>query len=375
MNDKNKEIISSIEKEIEKIEKKTNKIFFFVIDTKGVPSGSLWYIYKLAFILKEEGYTVEMLHTEDEFVGVGDWLGEEYASLPHSNVNKGDINTSPADVLFIPEIYANVMNQTKKLPCKRIAILQNYDYMVEQMPYSVQWGDLGIMNCITNSDYQASKLKTVFPYVKTTKITPYIEKCFGATSEPKQMVVNIVAKDQSDVKRVVKPFYWKYPSFKWVSFRDLRNQSMEQFAQSLREAEITVWIDDDSSFGYAALEAMKSGNIVMAKIPTTTLDWSLEDDGSLKNCCVWFDTFETLHKQLASVIRSVIMNKVPKVLQEEVDKVLSEFSEDRMRTEFINYLQGSLENRKKEMLNLIEKVKQDDKEENEKDDSGKEAAE
>ena len=152
MDEKKEKILANIRKEMERIDKKENKVFFFVIDTKGVPSGSLEYIYNLALIAKDEGYDVTMLHTEDEFVGVNDWLGEEYSSLPHVNVNSGEISTSPSDVLFIPEIYSQVMNQTKGLPCKRVAILQNYDFVVEQMPFAAQWGDFGIMEGITNSD-------------------------------------------------------------------------------------------------------------------------------------------------------------------------------------------------------------------------------
>ena len=94
MTEKDLKVIENINKEIEKIDKKTNRIYFFVLDTKGVPSGSLEYIYNLAMILHENEYNVTMLHTEEEFEGVGSWLGEKFASLPHANVNGGDISTS-----------------------------------------------------------------------------------------------------------------------------------------------------------------------------------------------------------------------------------------------------------------------------------------
>ena len=243
MSDKDLKIIENIEKEISKIDKKENRIFFFVIDSKGHPSGSLEYIYNLALILKEEGYNVSMLHTEEEFVGVGTWLDERYANLPHYNVNKGEVGTSPSDLLFIPEIYSQVMNQTKHLPCKRVAILQNYNYLVEQMPYVAQWGDFGIMEGITNSDYQAAELNESFPYVKLRKVTPFISKLFGKTNEPRKMIVNVISKDQSNIKKIVKPFYWKYPMFKWVSFKELRNLSKEDFAKALREGAITIIVD------------------------------------------------------------------------------------------------------------------------------------
>jgi len=355
MSEKNLKVIENINKEISKIDKKENKVYFFVIDTKGVPSGSLEYIYNLALIAKGEGYDVAMLHTEEEFEGVESWLGKEYAELPHFNVNNGEVGTSPSDVLFIPEIYSQVMNQTKNLPCKRVAILQNYDFLVEQMPYAAQWGDFGIMEGITNSDYQASELNEVFPYVKLTKVTPYLSKIFGSTIEPKKMVINVVAKDQSDIKKVVKPFYWKYPHLRWVSFKDLRNMPKKEFAQALREGAITIVVDEDASFMYAALEAMKSGSITMVKVPRTEVEWASGDE--LPNCCVWFDNYNTLHKQIASVVRSWITDKIPPVLAEEAKKVTGEYTDERTKKEFIEYLTSVLDRRKKEMEELLIQVK------------------
>ena len=355
MSDKNLKVIENIEKEISRIDKKENKLYFFVIDTKGVPSGSLEYIYNLALIAKEEGYDVAMLHTEEEFEGVESWLGKEYAELPHYNVNKGEVGTSPSDVPFIPEIYSQVMNQTKNLPCKRVVILQNYDFVVEQMPYAAQWGDFGIMEGITNSDYQAAEIKEVFPYVKLTKVTPYISKVFGSTIEPKKMVINVIAKDQSDIKKVVKPFYWKYNHLRWVSFKELRNLPKLEFAKALREGAITIIIDDDASFMYSALEAMKSGSIVMVKVPNTEVDWANGEE--LPNCCVWFNDYDTLHKQIASVVRSWITDKVPPVLAEEAKKTLENFSMEKTKKEFMDYVTSVLERRKKEMEELLIQVK------------------
>ena len=70
--------------EYSNINKKESNIYFFVLDTKGNPSGSLAYIYNLALLLHNEGYKVSMLYQEqEEFVGVESWLGEKYASIPH----------------------------------------------------------------------------------------------------------------------------------------------------------------------------------------------------------------------------------------------------------------------------------------------------
>lgn len=369
MSNKEEKALKRVKEEIDKISKKENNVFFFVLDTKGVPSGSLEYIYNLAMIAKNDGYKVSMLYQsidkDDKFVGVKDWLGEDYANIPHYDIAKDDVEITPSDILFIPEIFANVMNQTKKLPCKRIAIFQNYDFLVEQMPFAAQWGDFGILEAITNTEHNSELLKDIFPYVKTKVISPYIDKIFGTTIEPKKMIVNIVASDPEDVNRIVKPFYWKYPSFKWVSFRDLRGFSKERFANSLREAAITIWIDDKTSFGYSALEAMKSGAIVIAKIPDEPLKWMNEDNensvGTLRNCCIWFDDFHTVHRAIANVVRAWITDKVPDKIFEEAKKVNELYPFDTTEKDFSEYLGGILDNRKNEMEQLVKVVENKEK--------------
>ena len=369
MDEKKLKALDKVREEIAKIDKKENSIFFFVLDTKGIPSGSLEYIYKLAMIAKNDGYNIGLLYQldkDDEFVGVKDWLGEDYANLPHYNVSKEEVEITPSDIVFIPEIFSTVMNQTKKLPCKRVAILQNYDYLLEQMPFAAQWGDFGIIDCLVNTGYNAELIKDIFPYVKTGIVTPYIDKMFGSTIEPKKMVVNIVAKDQGDINRIIKPFYWKYPTFKWVSFRDLRGFPKEAFANALREAAITIWVDEDTSFGYSAIEAMKSGSIVIAKVPDTPLEWidSDNDDNTLRNCCVWFDNFNSLHRQIASVVRSFITDNVPPEVAEEAKKVTERYSEERTIKEFLDYVKTLEAGRKAELESLIRRVENENKEEN-----------
>jgi hypothetical protein len=217
---------------------------------------------------------------------------------------------------------------------------------------------------LTNTEYNAELIKDVFPYVKTNVVTPYIDKMFGTTIEPKKMIVNIIAKDQSDINRIIKPFYWKYPTFKWVSFRDLRGFPKETFANALREAAITIWVDTDTSFGYSALEAMKSGSIVIAKVPNTPLKWIDDDENSttLRNCCVWFDDFNSVHKQIASVVRSWITDNVPEVVYEESKKVSNMYPEEVTIKQFTDYIAGVFDSRKKELEALIRNVEKDNKE-------------
>ena len=119
---------------ISEIEKKDFTMFFFVADSKNTPNSSMEYMYQLAKTVSDNGYKVCMLYqldneyTEEEleeiktkelpedvnrtFIGVGEWLGEEYASLPHLNISKGTWSVAPSDFLFIPEAFSSLMFQT-----------------------------------------------------------------------------------------------------------------------------------------------------------------------------------------------------------------------------------------------------------------------
>lgn len=353
--------ISIVKAEIDKIDKKESNVFFYVIDTEGYASGSLAYIYQLAKFLYDEGYNVKMIYQTDgkgkekeEFVGVGGWLGEEYAALPHYDIqSKTGVEISQSDILFIPDIYSQVMAQTKNLPCKRIAIFQNFDFVVSQMPYSAQWGDYGITDVLTNTKENAELIKSIFPYVKTTVVDPFIEKRFGCGQEPKKMIVNVISKNQDDTVRLMKPFFWKYPDFKWITFRDLSGMSKENFANCLREGAITVWMDENASFGYSAIEAMKSNNVVFGKLPKETKEWMLDENGNLTDCCIWFDDINKLHQNLAIVIRSFLKDGIPDKVFKAQERAKNLYSEERTKAEILEYVKNQFTERKNVLEEFI----------------------
>jgi hypothetical protein len=350
-----------IREQIAKIDNKENSLFFYVVDTKGVPSGSLSYIYDIALSLKDMGYNVGMMHSEEEFVGVEEWLGKEYAELPHYNVEKASIEVGPADFLFIPEIYSNVMTATRNLPCQKIAILQSFDKLTEFIPFGATWGDLGIFKAITTTKTNAERLNTYFPFVKTHVISPKISNSFHKTDKMKKLMVNLVTREPGDVNKIVKPFFWQYPLYQWVAFRDLRGMSREEFAKALQEAAITVWVDDSTDFGYTPLEAMKSGSLVIGKVPNNMPEWMINED-SLTNAGIWVDSFVTLTSVLASTIRTWTMDAIPEEIQNEADTLTSEFTNSRQLKDIKNVIiDGLIAERRKEFEVTLETLNNSDK--------------
>ena len=340
------EAIKRLEDEINKLKTKDFNIFFFTVDSKNVPSGSLVYSYELALSLKKLGYNVTMLYQlenemhdrqkkkliekgtynpmdENVFCGVGDWMGQEYADLPHLNIAKKNAwSVSPSDFLFIPEAFASLMSQTYiyKIPCQRYVLLYNFDYVTDMIPFGASWINFGIKDCVTTTDLQARLIEDVMPYVKTNVIKPYIPEYFRKPVKPKNLVVNVISKRQTDVKKLMKTFYWKYPVYKFVAFKDLRGMTREHYADMLKEGAITVWIDTETPFGFGALEAMRCDNIVIGKLPENTQEWMVDENDELRDNVIWFDNMTELPDLLADVVGSWMQDEIPQVLYTEMEK-------------------------------------------------------
>lgn len=332
--------ISTLEREKQKLEAKESNFYFFVLDTKGNPSATLRYVYQTADTLKELGYKVTMLHQEKDFVGVANWLGEKYASLPHKNVQTENVEISTSDFLFIPEIYANVMSQTKNLPCKRIAILTNMNYLTEIIPVGVTWSDMGIEEVITTSEINKRQILDYFPLIKSHVVSPYVPNMFRKPTKPQDLIINFVSREPSDINKVIKPFFWKYPVYKWISFRDLRGLPQETFADALREGAITIWIDDDTNFGMSLLEAVKCGTLTLAKVPKVASDWMIDEKNQLTESVIWFDDLRKVPDMIASIVRTWLIDEIP----DDIEKAGENYNDLYTKEQHVEEVKETYEN-------------------------------
>lgn len=340
------EMLKIVNENIEKLKNKNYTLYFFVLDTKGNPSPSLEYIYQAALVLSERGHKVVMLHQEAEFVGVESWLGKRYSELPHMNVETDNVEVSPSDFIFIPEIFANVMLQTKKLSCKRVVIVQNYSNICEFMPVSQTLDGLGIIDAIVTSKFQEEKIKSYFPSIRTHIVSPAVNSVFRNNNEtPRKLIINVIAKEQSDANRIVKPFYWKNPMYRWVTFRDLRGISNEVMSEALREGAITIWVDDKTDFGTTLIEAVKCGGIVLAKLPNNIQEW-MKDGEELTKSILWFDDLDDVSNILPSIVHSWITDKVPEDVYTNQETIMPLFTEEVQKNEIIECYEKNIINKR-----------------------------
>lgn len=368
-NSKNENAIKALEQEIQKIDSKDFKIYFYVFDTKGTPSGSLAYLYDTALQLKELGYDVRMIQSEKDFVGVGSWLGKEYAELPHLNAEKDLLSLSTSDIIFIPELNANVMLALKNnhVTCKKVAVLTNFNYLTDIMrPIGTTWADLEIFECITPSQDLAERIKEVFPTTTVSVVKPRISKQFFVADGPKPLTVNIIAKNSSDANGIINGLMWKYKQYGFVPHRELKGLPHSELAKGFQTGFLTVWIDTPTDFGYAALEAMACGNLIIGKIPENIPDWMKDKDGNIRNNGVWFYNNRDVHERIADVVETYLNDGIPQFMYDEMAATVAEYSDEKSKQDIKDkIIDGIIATRRQVYVNTIKRLDNNETEINE----------
>ena len=353
-NEKNAQVLEAIKK----IENKEFSIYFFVLDSKGNPIGELIYIYEHAKTLRDNGINAVILTEKNDYTGVGEWLGEEYAQIPHVSVESQTLRVGPQDFLIIPEIFANIMDQTKQFPCKRIIFSQSYDYILEILNLGAKWTDYNIKDCVTTTEKQKQYISELFQGINIDVVPIGIPDYFKPTDKLQKPIVALSCRDPRDTTKIVKSFYLKYPQFKWVTFRDLKGLPRTSFAQILSESCLGVWVDQTAGFGTFPIEAMKCGVPVIGRVPHMVPEWMEQEvpdgqDKSLKENGIW--TYDTLRipDLIATFIRLWLEDNVPSEVYEKMEDTPTKYTMKQMNSSIMEYYNKQINARIAELSNSI----------------------
>jgi hypothetical protein len=308
-------------KSIEILKNKQARIYFMVQDTKGNAKASVRLIYQMAKALKDAGYNPIILHEKSDYSGVAAWLDEEYMEIPHRVIEGQNLEISPEDFIVLPEIFGFVMEQVKKLPCAKIVLAQAYSWIVETLQPGQAWSQYGFVKCITTSNLQKEYIERVMRQSTFDVIKPFITENFHPKGLPPMPIIGVHTKDQSDAINIIKTFYLKFPQYRWFTFRDLRGLSEVEFANSLRECFVSVWVDDHSGFGTFPLESMKSNVPVIGKIPNMSPEWMTEDNG------VWVSDQTIIPDVIADFIQNWLEDNIKPEMYEEMKKTSQKYSD------------------------------------------------
>jgi len=324
------ENIKKLELSIDNLSNKNSRIYFIVQDVKNNAKASVRYIYQMAMALKNNGYNPIMLHEKSEYVGVGSWLGEEYMTmLPHLPIEGQNLQVSPDDLIVVPELYGFIMDQITKLPCGKIVLSQCYDYITETLQPGQTWSQFGFLKCITTSSAQKDYLNSIMRNISYDVIYPIISSCFEKQTHPPKPIIAVHAREQRDSVNLIKSFYLKYPQYRWITFRDMRGLTEEEFAKSLQDTFLSVWIDPISSFGTFPLESMKVGVPVIGKAPNLPHEWLSDNNG------VWVPNSINLVDIIADFIQNWLEDNINPEMYVEMEKTAQQYSDKEKFEEIV----------------------------------------
>ena len=343
------------------LENKDFNIYFYTLDTKGNPKASIANIYDMALNLIELGYKANILHEKNDYLENHPygWLGDKYKDIPHISLESGGPNIKPEDFVIVPEIFANVMKtmREKNFPSKNIVLCQTPDYIFELLPFNESWGVYNFNDVITTSENNSDYIKSVFPSVKSHIIPPVISEQFKTSGKLKKPIVSLHTRDQSDVAKIVKSFYLQYPVLRWVSFRDLRGVSREEFAEIIDESCLSVWVDDEASFGTFPLESIECETPVIIKVPNNVPSWAIEtdenDNSKLKDIAMWCSNTRDIPELINRFLLAYLEDSIGDEIVENMRKEKGKFNNETQKNKLDEVFTSLVEERVKEFKTLI----------------------
>ena len=342
-----------VKQSIQILRDKQARIYFLVQDTKGNAKASVRYIYQMAKTLKDNGFNPIILHEKADYAGVVAWLDEEYMSIPHKAIEGQNLEISPEDFLVIPEVFGFVMDQVKQLPCAKIVLTQQYAHMLETLQPGQSWNQFGFMKCITTTNKQKEYIERVMRQSSFDIVEPYITSSFEPKSLPAMPIIGVHTKEQTDAVNLIKTFYLKFPQYRWFTFRDLRGLSEKEFANSLKDCFLSVWVDDHSGFGTFPLESMKSNVPVIGKVPTMAPEWMNEDNG------IWITDQTLLADVVADFIQNWLEDNIKPEMYDEMKKTADKFSDkQKFDLAVVSLFEGYLHNRANSFEEQISKTEE-----------------
>lgn len=336
---------------ITNLKDKKARIYFLVQDTKGNAKASVRYIYQIALELLENGFNPIILHEKNEYTGVESWLDEKYMKIPHKAIENQNLEVAPEDFIVVPEIFAYVMEQVKQLPCAKVVLAQSYAYIMETLPPGQGWSNYGFYKCITTTEKQKEYVSGVMRQASFDILEPFISDCFQPKGVPPMPIVGVHTKDHSDTINIIKSFYLKYPQYRWFTFRDLRGLSEKEFAKSLKDCFLSVWIDDESAFGTFPLESMASAVPVIGKIPNLQPDWMNEDNG------IWVDNKILIVDVIADFIQNWLEDAINQKLYDSMELTAQKYKNyDGFKNNVLSIFNNYLNQRAEAFENQLNKT-------------------
>jgi hypothetical protein len=342
------EKIEKIKISLDKLVNKKSK-FLFVVPESQSPVASVYEIYFHATVVKNLGYEVVIMVEKGDYVAPT-WIEKELTDHVHMSMADPKLTVGPEDIMVIPEVYSNVMEQTKNLPCLRIGLLQSVDYMTSSLIPGTDWASFGIQDVITTSQSLKEWLETFYGVGKfDIKIYNIgIPEYFERSELPQKPVISVIGRNANEISKFVKLFFSKFPQYNWVTFDPMVTKSKPpqpmrrvDFAKRLQGNFAALWIDRIASFGTFPLECMKSGTIPICLKPDIMPEYMIERDEegnpikTVDGAGVWTENYYDLPILVGDVLVKFLDDNISPDLYDAMEKVASKYNQADSETRLI----------------------------------------
>ena len=350
--------LDKIRKSLTNILNKNSKFLFTIPDTNN-PIASVYEMYFHATVVKKMGYKVFILVEKGDYV-IPNWIEKELTDFEHIPMADPKLTVGPEDIMVIPEVFSNVMEQTKNLPCLRVGLLQSVDYMMNALIPGMDWSSFGIRDIITTSE-SLEEWVEVFQGKGKFNIQKYnvgIPDYFKKTNTPKKPIISVVGRNANEISKIVKLFYSKYPQYTWVTFDPMLTKSKPpqqmrriDFAKRLETNFAAVWVDRIASFGTFPLECMKVGTIPIALTPDLIPDYLVERDeaGNPVNikdgAGVWTEKFYDIPVLIAEILVKFLDDSIDDKVFESMESIVEPYTQENSEKRLTEIYQSYVDSR------------------------------
>lgn len=366
-------------KKIEKIKAAKDKLinkkskFLFCVPESKSPVASVYEVYHHANVVKKMGFDVVILVERGDYEKPT-WIESELTDFEHIAMSDPNISVGPESVMVIPEVYSNVMEQTKKLPCLRIGLLQSIDYMLNSLIPGTDWASFGIKDVITTSKTLKGLVEGY--YMNKFNVKSYdigIPEYFKKGDMPQKPIISVIGRNPNEISKLVKLFYSRFPQYNWVTFDPMVTNSKppqpmrrKDFAERLKNNFAAIWIDRISSFGTFPLECMKSGVIPISLKPDVMPEYMIERDENgnavkaIENAGIWTENYYDLPILVGELLTKFIDDSVPAEIYDAMDSIAKGYTVDESTKQLTEIYQKIVDERIELFENVI-KPKEENK--------------
>lgn len=275
-----------------------SRILYFCPDFPQ-PSGGIKTLYRHVHRLEAMGFDARIVHQKHPFRAT--WHGYEAPALWLSERP----SFRPEDVLVIPEVMPQVMQQTARFSGERVVIALSWSPTYWNLPPGQTWAGYGIGRVITKSPLIQEYVRWSMG-IEATLIHEYVtpERYYFDRGAKRPKICYLTRKERSAawLHQVLYAKGDPFSRFEWMPLREL---SEEEYARNLREATVYVTTNMQEGMNTSVLEAMACGCLVVGYSGVGGGVY-MKPEGPTQNCIlVENGNVPALGRRLESVLRDL----------------------------------------------------------------------